>query len=693
MGELEALLSKYNFTGEVDAKEFLNKLLFEGNTVYLDNFRANFKDNLLTPVSDKFNKFYGALNAKLESLNTGKEIQTLVDPLGLSKISKQYEKAVANYKANIEKFLNKKFEEPKAPEESKVAEQKERKFTQAKNGQWQETTESGKKLFVSSETVEQYKKQQETKPSEVLNKTSESIQAAIPEPVKNLETNQLNRNENNIKINEVLEKLNESINLIIGKFPSIIAPKKEEKEGTSQEQKSFGPKVNLIDFSDTGKEYIKTLLNDVVKKISFNTNLFTINQQNQAKSGLSDLWFLLLELISDAIPLSGKLEKSFQWLFKLPERVLAKWEAMFKESEILKWIGTKWTNFITRVKEITKFDEIVERVTSGVNRIMTPIKNIGKTAEQIGVGITEAFGEGGKLSGISRFFTSIGQSGEGVLSFISKIRGPFAGIIEMVANIAPLFEVLEKFLGPIALLIDAIVDSVKTLFSVFSDDNLSPIQKATAVLMSFIGGFDDIIITIIDWIAKLRTGAFSWLMGNGFKTDNAVSKGLNEFTGGESLGVSLGKKTIDLEKTINGSQNGILSDLWTGITGEVPTPAGGNTLNQNNGKTIPIQDAIIDASYIQGTDGNRYMPSKEDTIIASKPDGGLDKSIKELKNVMVQIHKGIVELNNKDVSSNNISSVNISSQNSKKSHSSSRDLNFHAREEWWRLSSNRGVIL
>ena len=54
MGDLEAILSKYNFTGEVDAKEFLDKVLFEGNTAYIDNFRSDFQNNFLAPVSEKF---------------------------------------------------------------------------------------------------------------------------------------------------------------------------------------------------------------------------------------------------------------------------------------------------------------------------------------------------------------------------------------------------------------------------------------------------------------------------------------------------------------------------------------------------------------------------------------------------------------------------------------------------------------
>lgn len=668
MGEIEALLAKYNFTGEVDAKEFLDKLLFQGNNNYLDQFRSDFKNNLLDPVSEKFKKFYGALNKKLTTLND-QAVENLVDPFGLSKINKEYESTIKNYKANMEKFLNKKFET--SNEENEKNAEMERKFIQTKNGKWQEILENNRRSFVSAQTVEEYQKQQDTNAAkQKVNQMNPSIQNAVATPVNRLE---------------------------------------ESAKPGDQEQKSFGPAVTLIDFSKNGKVFLIDLVNGLINKITIPKSGST--NEKQAKDGVSSWWLLILGIISDLILASGKLSKAFEWLIGLPSRVLGEWEEAFKSSKTLMaitewfgekwnlmvqgikdfikfddisaWLNTKWTSAIEKIKEFTKFDEVVETITRNVEKIMTPIRNVGEFFENTGKTIEGVFAEGGRFGELTKFFGRIGEVGEGVVSIISRIRGPFAGIIEMIAKIAPLFEVLEKLLGPIALLIDPVIDSFTVLFDVFGNDKLSFVQKATAVLTAFIGGFGDIIVNITDWIAKLSTGAFSWLTGKGFKTDNAVSRGINKFTNGESLGVSMGKNVIKIEEDYNRPNQSSASSLVT--------PYGQAAANAiNNGQAIPTEDAVIDAASIQGSDGNTYVPSKEDTVIASKPDGALNKSLMDLRNIMMEVNKGIQKLNEKQVVSNNVSSINVSSQGNK-NQSSSRDLNYHAREEWWRMTSERGL--
>lgn len=681
MGEIEALLSKYNFTGEVDAKEFLDKLLFEGNNNYLDQFRSDFKNNLLDPVSEKFKKFYGALNKKLEALND-KSIDKLVDPFGLSNITKEYESSIKKYKENMQKFLNKKFE---TQEESQNESQKKAiSLKQNKAGQW--ITEQGSK-YASKEMIEAFQKEQEQKtpapatPKEKVNELNPVIRNVVQQPVNKLE---------------------------------------EANKPADQEQKNFGPQVTLIDFSKNGKDFLVDLFNNLIKKIPIAKDVST--QEKQAKGGLSSWWLLLLGLISDGILLAGKLSKAFEWIIGLPERVFAKWEAMFKESEIVAfisekwtkmiegvkrfikfddlsvWLNSKWTSAIEKIKEVTKFDEIVESFTKGFERITAPIKNVSQFFENTGKSIEGLFAEGGKFGELTKFFGGIGEAGEGFLSFVTKIRGPFASIIELISKIAPLFEVLEKLLGPIALLIDPVVDSFTTLFNVFGDDKLSFIQKATAVLSSFIGGFGDIVINITDWIAKLSTGAFSWLTGKGFKTDNAVSGALNKFTGGESLGVSLGKKTIDLEKESNTSQGGFFSNIWKGMTSPekspLPTKEEIEAGRKNKSNPIPTQDAMIDATSITGVDGKTYVPnSKEDTVIATKSGGSIDKSISNLNKNVQELSKAILAMqknNNNKSSSNNVSNVSITSNNSSKG--SSRDPLHDMRVNWHAMSMKRGAV-
>jgi hypothetical protein len=669
---------KDNLTGEINSQELINKLLFGDNTAYIDEFHASFKENFFNPVSTKLKDFYSLIKKKLDTVNNT-TVDKLTDPFGLSNINKEYEDAIKKYKTNMEKFLNKKFEPSEEYKKNIPA------IKQNKAGQYVDQNNR----FVSNEVRDQFLAQQASaaNPTENLNKVNQPIQNIIPDSVKNIKPN----------------------------------------EPADQEQKNFGPQETLIGFSKSGKEFITDLLDNAIKKfpkISITGN----NQEEQAKGGMSGLFLLLLGLISDGILLAGKLSKAFEWLFGLPERVLGEWEESFRSSKTLikvsewfgekwnamidgikrlikfddisAWVNTKWTNLITKIKEATNFDKIVADFTKGFEKLTSPIKSAGKFVEDAGKGIEGLFAEGGRFSGITKFFKGFAEAGEGLLSWISKIRGPFAGVIELFSKFAPLFDVLEKFLGPIALLIDPVVDSIKTLFSVFSDDKLSPIQKTTAVLMSFIGGFGDILVTITDWVAKLSSGAFSWLMGKGFKTENAVSKGLNNFTGGESLGVSLGKKTVDLEKESNQSEGGFFSNVWKGMTASStlppPTKEELQAGRRNVNNPIPTEDAQIDATYITGIDGKTYVPnSKADTVIATKSGGSIDKSINSLNKNVQDLAKAIIAMqknnnNNNIPTSNNVSNVSITSNNGSKG--SSRDPLHDMRVNWHAMTMKRGGV-
>lgn len=105
---LEELLSRYNFSGEVDAKEFLDKLLFEGDSSYITEFRAAFKDNFFIPVSKQFEKLYNNIKKKLESFDDEK-LEKVTDPFGLSELSKKHESEIKDYENKMLEFLRKDF--------------------------------------------------------------------------------------------------------------------------------------------------------------------------------------------------------------------------------------------------------------------------------------------------------------------------------------------------------------------------------------------------------------------------------------------------------------------------------------------------------------------------------------------------------------------------------------------------------
>lgn len=105
MADLDALnqiLSKYDFTGEVPAKEFLDRLLFEGNSSYVDEFRSTFKDGFFTPVANKLKSLYVKLNRDIDNVNTKK----IVDPFGISDISEEYKEKINAYKEKMAKLLD-----------------------------------------------------------------------------------------------------------------------------------------------------------------------------------------------------------------------------------------------------------------------------------------------------------------------------------------------------------------------------------------------------------------------------------------------------------------------------------------------------------------------------------------------------------------------------------------------------------
>jgi hypothetical protein len=129
----------------------------------------------------------------------------------------------------MEKFLNKKFET--SNEENQKNAEMERKFIQTKNGKWQEILENNKRSFVSAQTVEDYKKQQEqSNPKEKLSQTNPIFQ-----------------------------------NILSG-FSGFV-DKLQSNKPADQEQKSFGQAVTLIDFSKSGKDFLIELVNNLIKKV------------------------------------------------------------------------------------------------------------------------------------------------------------------------------------------------------------------------------------------------------------------------------------------------------------------------------------------------------------------------------------------------------------------------------------------
>jgi hypothetical protein len=113
--------------------------------------------------------------------------------------------------------------------------------------------------------------------------------------------------------------------------------------------------------------------------------------------------------------------------------------------------------------------------------------------------------------------------------------------------------------------------------------------------------------------------------------------------------------------------------------------------NNTEQGSVKINDEVFSIKDSQGT---RYVPHKDDTLVVSKPDGALNKTLIEIKQVMINVHNGIKELSKKEekILKTEDKIFNITNQTNS-TISNSRDPIYSSRNEWWAMTSNRGVIV
>lgn len=103
-------------------------------------------------------------------------------------------------------------------------------------------------------------------------------------------------------------------------------------------------------------------------------------------------------------------------------------------------------------------------------------------------------------------------------------------------------------------------------------------------------------------------------------------------------------------------------------------------IDDNSQGSIDIEDEVFS---IKDNKGTRYIPDKNDTLVVSKPDGALNKTLLEIKQVMIGVHKSIRELP-KNQSNPSVMPVNVNNtSNSTGGEISSRDSIFNMRSEYW----------
>jgi hypothetical protein len=105
MDAYEELLSKVNISGEIEATELFEKFFPED---LLNNLHDSVKKGFVFPLSESFKKLYTKINTNLQKVDD-KKIEKLVDPFGLSELSKEYKAKIDAYKKNMVKFLDRDF--------------------------------------------------------------------------------------------------------------------------------------------------------------------------------------------------------------------------------------------------------------------------------------------------------------------------------------------------------------------------------------------------------------------------------------------------------------------------------------------------------------------------------------------------------------------------------------------------------
>jgi hypothetical protein len=676
---LDELWSQVKIDGTLDAKSFVENVLFSGDDSYLREIRDDFKQKFIDPFSKN-----------LKSIKD-KDIKKIFDPLNLSDLADD------NFKNDLLKFKKK----IKAFIKIKLPDEKE--------------TEKGVLETVKS-----------TKTGSVLPQ----------EPKKESEETQ----QPNMFQKLLLKLKDNSLNFLQGLI--------EKFTGKQQggEQKNIGPEIPEFNFSDDAKNYLKHLvlidfLDKLVEKL--------LNQKKTPEENKgSGIWGLLgtaalaliPAIISNIIKFLKTLNDFKNTILGLPAVI----EKFFEESKLVKWVSSKWTKFIEFVKDIIKFDELkvafnakfaefvssakkflkfdefydaIKPIREFSSNVITTFENMFKSGEEIVMGFGKLFSGEGKLATFVKFIIKpfqilgdvIGTTGQ----FVSKTFGYLGEGFKLLETFFPfffkMFRVFDKFLGPIALLIDTFIDAFKTLFDLWGDDTLTPIQKGIAVVVSAVVGLGDIFTMIGDLLAKGITGLWNLLTGKGWKTENAASEWLekNLYQGKGSLGAGAGAATAQAFRMSN---NPSAKELI--VNGESKPET--TNKKENNQKVEPKPQKEIrtfkkpimpDTEFYEDNVTPNFIPlNNKVRNFTPKPPAPevknnevLNNSVIDLKTVMKDVHKSILDLNKNmlakneeqkpvSVTNNNITNNNSGSNNKEYLMGDTRDAISNNRSSWWSQS-------
>jgi hypothetical protein len=103
-----------------------------------------------------------------------------------------------------------------------------------------------------------------------------------------------------------------------------------------------------------------------------------------------------------------------------------------------------------------------------------------------------------------------------------------------------------------------------------------------------------------------------------------------------------------------------------------------------------MQPKGTSAYIIDKKNNQTYKTSPNDEIIATKKGGIIDKSLQDIKNIMMEVNKNILNINNSNsnpvIVNNNSTSVMDNNESKKYLFKPMYDVNTDKRIAWWKAS-------
>ena len=690
MANIDELLSQIRIDGSIEAKDFVNSLLVSSDDLsQLNDFKQDFKRNFLEPFSKRVKEL------KL------KDIKNVFDPFGISDQQDNLQQDIKKYREKIKKFLNTDFvneKEDKSQEKfrstnvSQILPEKVQKLPEiqtATDNKEKSILETFKEKFdFLTKNIQQFqnvKKFQEQK----------TLGESIPEFNYAIETRKFLED---LILVKLIERLPKS-----GKTKTEI----EEESGGGGLLGTLGLLALLAKFKDLLRNFklaFLTFIDDLIK--------------------LPDrIWNALKALRLVLRDFGAWVELRWEKYVTEPLKRLFK---ALKFDELFDSLKLKWTQMIDDVKKFLKFDDIAEWINLKFEKyikgpILSLIDKLSEFKTRVVTmfdGFIDMFKTGGKFSFVETAIKGLGW-------LFSKLKAPFESLKPLGKPVLGFFKGLGKILGPLALIIDPVITTIQTFFNLWGDENLSPLQKGIAIITGIVTSFGDILFFVIDMLSQGVTGLWNFITGNGFKTENPVSKWMNEklYRGEGGFGTGAAMGAAEMMRDYNKDPEGTFTDM-----------AGGAIKRGSFGFIDPFknkeeerrrerldkmeEDGVVDDAEMEEIDSWGTLPvddliksknkgsslivdpqtkqvyetSPNDEIWALKSGGVLDKALGELRTIMTDVNKNIMSMskNISNIKPSNNSSINVSGGNTASNKEylfeNTRDPIFGERSNWWNLS-------